>query len=189
MVVPKNWCCWTVVLEKSLESPLNCKEIKPLDSKGNQCWIFIERTDAEAEVPILWPPDAKNWLIGKDPGGERLKTWGEADDRGWDGWMASPTRWTWVWASSGSWWRTGKPGVLQSIGSQRVRHNWATEPTDWNCLKTCSLACPQVLDEDLAHSRHSINMSWLDHWINWINLHILVKKTITRHYYYLKCFI
>ena len=65
--VPKNWCFWTVVLEKTLESPLDCKEIKAVNPKGNQSWIFNGRTDAEAEAPILWPPDAKNWLIGKDP--------------------------------------------------------------------------------------------------------------------------
>ena len=65
--VLKNWCFWTVVLEKTLESPLDCKEIQPVHPKGNQSWIFIGRTDAEAETPILWLPDAKNWLIGKDP--------------------------------------------------------------------------------------------------------------------------
>ena len=64
---PKNWCFWTVVLEVTLESPLDCKEIQPVHPKGNQFWIFIGRTDAEAETPILWPPDAKNWLIRKDP--------------------------------------------------------------------------------------------------------------------------
>ena len=63
---PKNWCFWTVVLEKTLESPCDCKEIQPVHPKGNHSWIFIGRTDAEAEIPILWPPDAKNWLIGKD---------------------------------------------------------------------------------------------------------------------------
>ena len=63
----KNWCFWTVVLEKTLESPLDCKEIKPVNSKGNQPWIFIGRTDSEAEAPILWPPDVKSWLTGKDP--------------------------------------------------------------------------------------------------------------------------
>ena len=63
----KNWCFWTVVLEKSLEGPLDCKEIKLVHPKGNQSWIFIGRIDAEAETPILWPPDAKNWLSGKDP--------------------------------------------------------------------------------------------------------------------------
>ena len=62
----KNWSFWTVVLEKTLESPVDCKEIQPVHPKGNQSWIFIGRTDAEAETPILWPPDAKNWLIGKD---------------------------------------------------------------------------------------------------------------------------
>ena len=65
----KSWCFWTVVLEKPLESPLDCKEIQPVHPKGNQSWIFLGRTDAEAETPILWPPDAKNWLVGKDPGG------------------------------------------------------------------------------------------------------------------------
>ena len=65
--VQKNWCFWTVVLEKTLESPLDCKEFQPVNPKGNQSWIFIGRTDAEAEIPILWPPDAKNWFIGKDP--------------------------------------------------------------------------------------------------------------------------
>ena len=63
----KNWCFWTVVLEKTLENPLDCKEIQPVPSKGDQSWIFIGRIDAEAETPMLWPPDSKNWLIGKDP--------------------------------------------------------------------------------------------------------------------------
>ena len=65
--MPKNWCLWTVMLEKTLESSFDCKDIQPVNSKGNQSWIFIGRTDSEAETPILWPPDAKNWLIGKDP--------------------------------------------------------------------------------------------------------------------------
>ena len=82
---PKNWSFWTVALEKTLESPLDCKEIQPAHPKGNQSWIFIGRTDAEAETQILWPPDAKNWLLGKDWCWERLKAGGEGDDRGWDG--------------------------------------------------------------------------------------------------------
>ena len=90
--------------------------------------IFIGRNDAEA--PIILPPDVKIWLIRKWCW-ERLKAEGEGDDRGWDGWMASPTQWTWVWASSGSWWWTGKPGVLQSMGSQRIGHDWATELNWW----------------------------------------------------------
>ena len=123
----KNWCFWTVVLEKTLESPLNSKEIQPVHPKGNQSWIFIGRTDAEAETPVLWPPDAKNWLIWKPWCWERLKAGREGDDRRWDGWMASLTQWTWFWASSRSWWWMRRPGVLQSMGSQRVRHDWATE--------------------------------------------------------------
>ena len=239
--VLKNWYFGTVVLEKTLESPLDCKEIKPVNPKGNESWIFIGRTDAKAEASILWPPDVKNQLIGKDPDAgkdrrqeekgmtenvtvrwhhgfngcdfepipgdsegqrnlahwspwghkeldskrlsakelmflncgvgensqeslgqqgdqtsqpkrkwilnihwedwywssntvatwykeparwkrpwcwERLKARGEMGNRGWDGWMASPTQWTWVWTSSRRWWRTGKPGGLQSWGSE-----------------------------------------------------------------------
>ena len=117
-----NWCFWTVVLEKTLESALECKEIQPVRPK-DQYWIFIGRTDAEAETPILGPPDEKSWLIWKDPDAERLKACGEGDGRGWNGWMASPTQWTWVWVNSGGWWWTGRPDLLQSIGSQRVVHN------------------------------------------------------------------
>ena len=128
---PKNWCFWTVVLEKTLESPLDCKENNPVSLKGNQSWIFVGRTDAKAETPIFWPPDVKNWLTGKESCWESLKAGGEGDDRGWDGWMASPTQWTWVWASSESWWWTGRPGVLHTMGSQRIRYNWATELNWW----------------------------------------------------------
>ena len=77
--VPKNWCFWTVVLEKTLESPLDCKEIQPVHPKGNESWIFIGRTDDEAETPILWPPDAKNWLIWKDP--DAGKDWRQEEKR------------------------------------------------------------------------------------------------------------
>ena len=130
---PKNWCFWTAVLEKTLESPLDCKEIQPVHPNGNQSWIFIGRTDAETETPILWSPEElAHW---KRPWcWERLKA-GEGDNREWNGWMASPKRWTWVWASSGSWWWTRKPGMLQSTGSQRVGHNWTTELTNWGVQK------------------------------------------------------
>ena len=195
--------------------------MKPVHPKGHQSWIFIGKTDAEAETPILWPPDSKSWPIGKQPNGgedwrqkemgmaddemiryhhqlnghefeqtlgdsegqrslmcysrrdhkesdmtslqnnsnnscfhlcfgsswnsstlatsceelthwKRLWCWeglraGEGDDRGWDGWMASLTRWIWIWVNSGSWWWTGRPGMLRFMGSQRVRHDWATE--------------------------------------------------------------
>ena len=121
--VSKNWCFWSVVLENTPDSPLDCKVIKPVHPKGNQSWILIGKTDARAETPILWPPDVKNWLIGKTLMLGKI----ECGDREWDGWMASPTQWTWVWVSSRSWWWTGKPGMLQSIGLQRVRHNWVIE--------------------------------------------------------------
>ena len=121
----KYWCFWIVVLEKTLESPLDCTEIKPVSPKGNQPWISIQRTDAEAQVLQLWPPDAKSWLIRKDP--DAGKDWRQKE-KGmiwrWDCWLASLTPWTWVWASSVRWWRTGRPGMLQS---KEVGHDWATE--------------------------------------------------------------
>ena len=104
----------------------------PVHPKGNQSWIFIARTDAEAETPILWPPDAKNWLIGKDP--DSGKGWRQEDKGMTDGWMTLPTQWAWVWVSSRSWWWTGKPSVLQSMESQRVGHDWVTK-LNWPDLK------------------------------------------------------
>ena len=122
----KNWCFWSVVLEKTLESPLDCKEIQPVHPKGNQSWIFIGRTDAKAETPTLWLPDAKNWLIGKDP--DAGKDWRQEDKEMTEDEMVRwPTQWTWVGVNSGIWWWTGRPGVLQSMESQRVGHDWATE--------------------------------------------------------------
>ena len=125
---PKNWCFWTAMLEKILESPLDCKEMQLVHPKGNQSWIFIGRTYAEAETPIFWPRDAKNWLIGKDhDAGKWLKAGREGDDREGDGWIASSTQWTWVLVDSWSLWWTGRPGLLWFMGLQRVRHDWATE--------------------------------------------------------------
>ena len=114
-LVLKNWCFWTVVLEKTLESPLDCKEIQPVHPKGNQSWIFIEGTDAEAETPILWPPDArmdsfeKTLMLGKIEdrrrrGRQRMRRLGG---------ITNSTD-IWVWVNSGSWWWTGRPGMLQS---------------------------------------------------------------------------
>ena len=108
---------------------LDCKEIQPVYPKGNQSWMFIGKIDAEAETPILWPPDAfeKTLMVGKIGG------WRRRDDRGWDGWMASPTQWTVIWVSSRSWWWTGRPGVLWSMGLQTARYDWATE-LNWNSV-------------------------------------------------------
>ena len=115
------------MLEKTLESPLHCKEIKSVSPKGDQSWIFIGKTDAEA--PILWPPGAENWLIRKDPVcWERLKAGGEGDDRGWDGWMASLTRWIWIWASCRSWWWTGSLACCSSWGH---KESDTTERLNW----------------------------------------------------------
>ena len=129
---PKNWCFWTVVLEKTLESPLDRKEIQLVHPKGNQswythwkdwCWSWNSNSLATwcEELTHLKRP----WCW------ERLMAGGEGGNRGWDGWMASPTQWAWVWVKSRSWWWAGRPGVLQSMGSQRVGYDWVTELTDW----------------------------------------------------------
>ena len=118
---------WTVVLEKTLHSPLDFKEIQPVHSK-DQPWDFFGRNDAKAGNSNTLATSCEELTHWK-----RLWCWeglgakAEGDDRGWDGWMASLTQWTWVWVNSGSWWWTGRPGVLRFMESQRVRHNWATE--------------------------------------------------------------
>ena len=128
--------CKCDVGEDSWES-LDWKEIKPVNPKGNQPWTFIGRTDAEAEAPILWPPDEKSRLIGRDP--DAVKDWrqeekGTTED---DGWMASATQWTWVWASSKR--RTGKPGFLQFMESQSRTwlSKWTPPPLLWLLVFRC----------------------------------------------------
>ena len=138
---PKNWCFWTVVLEKTLESPLDFK-IKLLHPKGDPSWVFIGRTDVEAETPILWPPDPKDWLIWKDP--DAGKDWGH-EEKGMTedemvGWHHRLNGHKLVCVSSGSWWWTGKPGMLRFMGLQSVRHDWATE-LNWTDLLLWSQLC------------------------------------------------
>ena len=104
------------------------QEIQPDHPQGDQSWIFIQRTDVEVETPILWPPNVNSQIIGKDPhSGKDWRQKEKGDNRGWDDWMSLPTQWTWVWVNSKSWWWTGRPGVLRSLGSQRVGCDWATE--------------------------------------------------------------
>ena len=151
-------------LEKTLESPLCCKEIQPVHPKGNQSWIFIGRTDAEAETPILWPPDGrtdsfeKTLMLWKIEGKRR---------RGWQrmrGLMASPTLWTLVWISSGCWWWTGNPSVLQSMELQKVGQEWVTEQQQY-CDISC--LCHTVCSSHSAYSesppiflRRSLGLLW-----------------------------
>ena len=132
---PKNWCFWTVVLKKTLESPLDCKEIQQVHPKGDQSWMNIHWKDWcwswSSNTLATWCKELTPW---KRPWcWERLKAGGEGADRGWDGWMASLTQWTWAWVNSGSWWWTGRPGMLRFMGSQRVWHDWVTE-LNWTRL-------------------------------------------------------
>ena len=123
--------CW-----RRLLSPKDCKEIKPVNPKGNQHW---KNWCLSANTLATWCKELTHW---KRPWcWERLKAEGEGDDRGWDGCMASLTWWTWVWTSSRSWWWTGKPGVLQSMGLQRVGNNWVTE-LNWACVRDHCYALP-----------------------------------------------
>jgi len=145
-----------VVLQKTLESPLDCKKIQPVHPKGvlgvhwkDWCWSRNSNTLATwcEELTHLKRP----WCW------ERLRAGGEGDDRGWDGWMASPIQWTWVWVDSGSWWWTGRPGVLQFMGSQRVRHDWATE-LNWTYLQVPETGMCAVLVG--CHSAFHLHKTW-----------------------------
>ena len=122
----KNWCFWTVVLEKTLESPLDCKEIQPVHSEEISPGISLEGMMLKLKLQYFGHLMRRVDSLKRLWCWERLGAGGEGDNRGWDGWMASPTQWTWVWVNSRSWWWTGRPGVLQFMGSQRVGHDWAT---------------------------------------------------------------
>ena len=140
---PRNWYFWTVVLEKTHESPSDCKEIQPVHPKGNQSWIFTGKTDAKAETPILWPPDAKNWLSEQDPDGE--KDWRQEEKGTTEnvivGWHHQLDGHEFEQALGVGDWQ-GTPGVLQSMGLQRLVHDWATELTDW--LTYSFLCCAET---------------------------------------------
>ena len=171
---PKNWCFWTVVLEKTLENPLESKKIKLVNPKENQSWIFIGRTDTDA--PILWPPDAKNWpdSVQKTPALGKIKGRGEGDTRGWDGWMASLTQWTWVWASSGSWWWTGKPCVLQFMGSQ----SW-TWLRDWIELNWTVCICLLYIHmHKSSEERTRYILKGLPWWLRWWSICLMQQTQV-----------
>ena len=151
----RNWCFWTVVLEKTLESPLDCKEIQPVYPKGKSvlnihwkdwCWSWISNTLA------TWCEELTN--LKRPWCWERLRAGGEGNDRGWNGWMASPTWWTWVWVNSGSWWWTGRPGVLRFMGSQSQ-----TQLSDWTELNSFSnvFLCSQVFPCGSADKESACN--------------------------------
>ena len=125
---PKNWCFWTVTMEKTLVGPLYCKEIQPVHPKGDQSRVFIVKDWCWGWNSSTLASSCKELSHWKRPWcWEGLWAGGEGDDRGWDGWMASPAPSTWVWVNFGSWWWIGRPGVLWFMGLQRVGHDWVTE--------------------------------------------------------------
>ena len=160
--VPNNWCFWIVELEKTPESPLYCKEIQPVHPKGNQSWMFIGRTDVEAETQYFGHLMRRADSFEKTWCWERLKSRGEGDDRGLDGWMASSTQWIWAWVNPGSWWWTGRPVVLQSMCLQ----SWI-RLSDWTELNGSS------------------NSYWMNAWLNksmsgcWCAAHEIKYEIIT----------
>ena len=151
----KNWCYWTVLSDKTFQSPLDCKEIQPVLPKRDQSWVFLGRINVEAETPILWPPDVKNWLIWKDP--DAGKDWRQEEKGTTEDEMVEWHHWlNWhVWVNSGSWWWTERPGVLQSMGSQRVGHDWATE-LNWaihlQCYEYSAYTWGEQSSEKSGHS-------------------------------------
>ena len=155
----KNWCFWTVVLEKTLESPLDCKEIQPVHSEGDQSWDFFGRNDAKAATPVLWPPHAKSWLIGKvsDAGrdwGQEEKGTIEDEMAGWHHWLdGCEFEWT---PGDGD----GQGGLtLQFMGSQRVGRDWATE-LNWTELKNQQLKEKLYKISNNFWWRNIFSLSW-----------------------------
>ena len=128
--------CW----RRLLRVPWTARRSNQSIPKGDQSWMFIGRTDVEAETPVLWPPDEKSWLIEKTWCWERLRAGGEGDNRGWDSWIASPTWWTWIWVDSRNWWWT-QAWCAAVHGVTKFRHTWVTELnwTEFTCafLRVC----------------------------------------------------
>ena len=163
---PKNWCLWTAVLEKTLESPLHSKEIKPVYLQGNQPWILIGWTDAEVETPVFRSSDSNSWLIGKVPGSG--KDWGQKEKRASENEMAG-----WHHRCNGHdfgrWWGTGRPGC-SCLWGRRVRHDWATEQRQWYPLSqetgdvihntVVFLYCSSLHLHSWEYSIHSLPLNW-----------------------------
>ena len=170
----KNWCFWTVVLEKTLESPLDCKEIQPVRSKGDQLWVFLVRMMLKVKLQYF------GHLMRELTHWKRLWCWegmgarGKGYDRGWDVWMALPTQWMWVWVNSRRWWWTGRSGVLRFMGSQRVRHYWAIE-LNW-------MNVGNLISGSSAFSKSSLNI-WQ------FTVHVLLKSGLENceHYFASMC--
>ena len=165
--VPKNWCCWTVVLEKTLESPFVCKENKRVNPKGNQSWIFIGKTDAESETPIRWPPDVKNWLIGKDP--DSGKDWRQEEKV-----MTEDEMVGWHHQLLGHEFEQA-PGVGDGQGSHGVAKSW-TELSDWTLFYSvfnsfrCACVCVSCVFLVLKR-KHLWSSAWLPNGSDSVNIH------------------
>ena len=153
------------MLEKTLDNPLDCKEIHPsiLKEISPECSLEDWCWSWNSSTLDTWCKELTHW---KRPWcWERLKTGGEGDDRGWDGWMASPIQWRWVWVNSGSWWWTGRPGMLQSMGPQRVGHYWVTQ-LNWTE--------PEYPDTLVSHLTKLVETSLV---VQWLRVHLPMQGT------------
>ena len=176
---PKIWCFWAMVLEKTLESALDCKEIRSVHSEGDLPWISLDGMMLNLKLQYFGHLMRSVYWLEKLWCWDELGAGREGDDRGWDGWMASLTLCMWVWVNSGSWWWTGRPCMLQFMGLQRVRHEWETKLYWKSTLFICTdkefiavnLKSISLLKINISSNFNMANVHRHSQWWIWMGLH------------------